>query len=948
MGKIGRSYSSEEEMKWYDFWTAEGFFRPEINRDGTPFCIVIPPPNVTGSLHMGHALNVTLQDILTRWKRMQGYSALWLPGTDHAGIATQNVVERELAKEGKDRYSLGRDNFIKRIWQWKEEYGGRIIHQLKRLGASCDWSRQRFTLDEGLSRAVREVFVRLFDEGLIYRDLRLINWCPRCHTALSDLEVEHEELEGKLIYIRYPLADGSGYIVVATTRPETMLGDTAVAVHPEDERYSHLIGKKVKLPLTKREIPIIADPMVDPSFGTGAVKVTPAHDFNDEEMARRQTPPLPFVKVIDDSGRMTEEAGKRYAGLNRYECRELVLEDLREMGLIEKEQKHVHSVGHCYRCKTIIEPFSTVQWYVSVKGLAEEALKAVNTGKIRIIPEGWINSYNAWMENIKDWCISRQIWWGHQIPVWYCPYCKTEEGQPQGDLIYINFYRPIDAGGEKIKGGTYTELRLRGITTEQIMEYANTVNIDTNVQPICSKEDPTECPRCGSQELIRDPDVLDTWFSSALWPFSTLGWPEQTEDLKRFYPTDVLVTGFDILFFWVARMIMMGLKFMDDVPFRDVYIHALVRDSKGQKMSKSKGNVIDPLVMIERYGADAFRFTLTAFAAQGRDIRFSEDRVEGYRNFINKIWNAARFIMMNTEDITPSADINAWLDELDVTGRWIISTLNRTTVEMDSALKEYRFNDAANIIYQFIWHEFCDWYIELAKPILYTEPADERGRKLRSATQNCLLYLLEHILRLLHPFMPFVTEELWQSIPHEGKSIMISPYPYYSETDDTAEKEMGIIKEAITAVRSIRGELNISPSAELEIQVRPFDRETYRTLKDNELYIRKLARAGDIKIDMDIKKSRGSAIAVKEHLEVYIPLAGLIDVDSEIRRLRKDLKKVEENISVLDRKLINEDFIQKAPPEVVEKEKKRYNEFMMKKERILESINRLEELTTGD
>ncbi len=442
--------------------------------------------------------------------------------------------------------------------------------------------------------------------------------------------------------------------------------------------------------------------------------------------------------------------------------------------------------------------------------------------------------------------------------------------------------------------------------------------------------------------------MLDTWFSSALWPFSTLGWPEQTEDLKRFYPTDVLVTGFDILFFWVARMIMMGLKFMNDVPFRDVYIHALVRDSKGQKMSKSKGNVIDPLVMIERYGADAFRFTLTAFAAQGRDIRFSEDRVEGYRNFINKIWNAARFIMMNTEDITPSADINAWLDELDVTGRWIISTLNRTTLEMDRALKEYRFNDAANIIYQFIWHEFCDWYIELAKPILYTEPADERGRKLRSATQNCLLYLLEHILRLLHPFMPFVTEELWQNIPHEGKSIMISPYPYYSETDDTAEKEMGIIKEAITAVRSIRGELNISPSAELEIQVRPFDKETYRTLKDNELYIRKLARAGDIKIDMDIKKSRGSAIAVKEHLEVYIPLAGLIDVDSEIRRLRKDLKKVEENISVLDRKLINEDFIQKAPPEVVEKEKKRYNEFMMKKERILESINRLEELTTGD
>lgn len=947
MSELDRSYSPGNEMKWYDFWMSEGFFRPEINKDGTPFCIVIPPPNVTGSLHMGHSLNATLQDILTRWKRMHGYSALWLPGTDHAGIATQNVVERELAKEGKDRYSLGRDNFIKQVWQWKEEYGGRIIHQLKRLGASCDWSRQRFTLDEGLSKAVREVFVRLFEEGLIYRDLRLINWCPRCHTALSDLEVEHEELEGKLTYIRYPLSDNTGYIVVATTRPETMLGDTAVAVHPDDERYKHLIGKKIKLPLTKREIPIIADEMVDPSFGTGAVKVTPAHDFNDEEMAKGQTPPLPFIKVIDESGRMTEEAGKRYAGLNRYECRELVLEDLQANGLIEKEQKHTHSVGHCYRCKSIIEPFSTVQWYVNVKELAEDALKAVNSGLIKIIPEGWINSYNAWMENIKDWCISRQIWWGHQIPVWYCPYCKTEEGQHQGDLIYINFYRHIDAGGEKIKGGTYTELRLRGITPEQIMEFANTVHIDTSVQPICKREDPSECPVCGSQELIRDPDVLDTWFSSALWPFSTLGWPEETEDLKRFYPTDVLVTGFDILFFWVARMIMMGLKFMNDVPFRDVYIHALVRDAKGQKMSKSKGNVIDPLVMIERYGADAFRFTLTAFAAQGRDIKFSEERVEGYKNFINKLWNATRFIMMNTEGISPSYNIKDWIDDLDITGRWIISKLNRTTIEMDRALKEYRFNDAANTIYQFIWHEFCDWYIELVKPILYSQPAEKEKKNLHSATQNCLLYVLEHLLRLLHPFMPFVTEELWQRIPHSGKSIMVSEYPYYTDSYEDAEEQMGFIKEAITAVRSIRGELNIPPSAELEVQIRPFEKVTYQVLKNNDLYIRKLAKANKLIIDLDIKKKKGSATAVKEHLEVYIPLEGLIDVDSEIKRLKKDLRKVEENISLLDRKLLNEDFIRKAPQEVVEKDKKRYNEFMVKKERIIEGINRLEELT-GD
>jgi valyl-tRNA synthetase len=536
MDTLSKNYTPEDEVKWYEFWEREDLFRPEVNSGGAPFSIVIPPPNVTGSLHMGHALNATLQDIIIRWRRMQGYQTLWIPGTDHAGIATQNVVEREIVKDGIDRYSLGREEFIERVWQWKKEYGERIINQLKRLGATCDWTRQRFTLDEGLSTAVREVFVRLFDEGLIYKDLRLINWCPRCHTALSDLEVEHEELVGKLTYIRYPLADDNGYVVVATTRTETMLGDTAVAVHPEDTRYGDLIGKMVRIPLTKREIPIISDDMVDPQFGTGAVKVTPAHDFNDEAMARRQNPPLAFISVIDEDGKMTDQAGKKYAGLDRYDCRKKVLADLLELNLIEKEKKHTHSIGHCYRCKTIIEPFSTVQWYVNVKGLAEDALKAVKSERIKIIPKGWINSYDAWMENIRDWCISRQIWWGHQIPVWYCPYCKTDEGVHQGDLIYISFYRPLDTGGEKVFGGSYTELRLRGFSPDEIMKYANTVKIDMAVKPLCSRDDPQECAHCGGNELLRDPDVLDTWFSSALWPFSTLGWPDNTEDLKNFYP----------------------------------------------------------------------------------------------------------------------------------------------------------------------------------------------------------------------------------------------------------------------------------------------------------------------------------------------------------------------------------------------------------------------------
>ncbi len=940
---LAKHYDHTNEMKWYKLWEARGLFRPEINPEGQPYCIVIPPPNVTGSLHMGHALNATLQDILIRWQRMKGRKALWLPGTDHAGIATQNVVERELAKEGITRYDLGREKFIDRVWKWKEEYGERIITQLKRLGASCDWSRQRFTLDEGLSKAVREVFVRLFEEGLIYRDHRLINWCPRCHTALSDLEVEHEDVEGRLTYIKYPLSDGSGYVVVATTRPETMLGDTAVAVHPGDPRYRHLIGKTVKLPLTNREIPIIADEEVDPEFGTGAVKVTPAHDFNDEAIAKRQSPPLEFITVIDSSGRMTEKAGKTFAGLDRYECRKLVLEKLNELGLIEKTEKHSHSVGHCYRCKTVIEPYSTVQWYLNVKGLAEQAIKAVREGRIKIIPETWNNSYFAWMENIRDWCISRQIWWGHQIPVWYCPYCKTDEGQPQGDLIYVKFYKPLEVSGEKISEGTYTELRLRGISPSEIMALANEFRIDHAVKAICSREDPQQCPHCGSTELLRDPNVLDTWFSSALWPFSTLGWPEDTEDLRTFYPTDVLVTGFDILFFWVARMIMMGLKFRGDVPFRNVYIHALVRDSKGQKMSKSKGNVIDPLVMIDKYGSDAFRFTLAAFAAQGRDIKFSEDRVQGYKNFINKLWNATKFILMNLGDSTEGLqDIKQWRKKLDLPGRWILSRLGRTTIETDEALKEYRFNEAAHSIYRFIWHEFCDWYIEFSKPVLY----EDKPSELKTATRACLLYVLERILRLLHPFMPFVTEEIWQNIPlpKDHESIMISPWPEPEEIDRVSEKEMETLQEAITSIRSIRGELNIAPTKPLPAIIKPLDEETERIILENKDYLSRLALLSQLKVDPDASRPKGSSVAVQSTLEVFVPLEGLIDIEAELRRLKKELEGVSRTLDQIDRKLMNEDFITKAPKEVVEKEKNRYNELMEKQKRLQENIERLDEV----
>ncbi|HQD35873.1 MAG TPA: valine--tRNA ligase [Thermodesulfovibrio thiophilus] len=924
------------EEKLYSLWEEKGFFKPALDSKKQPYCIVIPPPNVTGTLHMGHALNATLQDILIRWKRMLGYDALWIPGTDHAGIATQNVVERQLLSEGVDRYTIGRDAFLERVWQWKENCGGRIIDQLKRIGASCDWSRLRFTMDEGLSKAVREVFLRLFDEGLIYRDLRLINWCPRCHTALSDLEVEHEELEGKLYYIKYPFKDDpSQFITVATTRPETMLGDTAVAVNPEDKRYKNLVGNTIILPLINREIPIIADSAVDMEFGTGAVKVTPAHDFNDAEMAQRHN--LSYVCVIDEEGKMTDEAGQ-YKALDRYEARKKIIDDLTEAGLLDKVEKHKHSVGHCYRCKTVIEPFQTVQWYVKIKPLAEQALMVVEEGRIRFIPDGWVNNYYAWMRDIKDWCISRQLWWGHRIPVWYCAKCKTTDGREHGDLIEIRFYKPFIVNGKEIWSGTYNELRKLGITKHEIEQRAKMLRIPKEIKPFAGRDEVKHCRECGSEELIQDPDVLDTWFSSALWPFSTLGWPDETEDLKRFYPTNVLVTGFDIIFFWVARMIMMGLKFMKEVPFRDVYIHALIRDSKGQKMSKSKGNVIDPIVMIEKYGADAFRFTLAAFAAQGRDIKFSEERVEGYRHFINKIWNAMKFIMsfqhLRTEESITVDDMKSFKD------KWILSRLSETIDETNKALEAYRFNDAANTVYQFLWHEFCDWYIELSKVVLYSESDEAKD------TINCLFYVFETVLKLLHPFMPFVTEEIWFNILGKTESIMISSYPGSDsiKKDEESLKKMRYIMDAVTGIRSIRGELNIAPSITLDVYIKSLSSEAEEILHEGNQFILKLARAKNLTIGKAIVRQKGSAISVKKDFEIYIPVKGLIDIEQEKKRLLKELQKMDQEISFLNKKLMNEDFIKNAPQDVVNKDKEKYEELLIKSDKIKENVSVLEEL----
>jgi len=881
--ELAKAYEPKAvEEKWYREWETGGFFHAGVPSDQESYSIVIPPPNITGVLHMGHALNNTLQDILCRWKRMSGCNVLWMPGTDHAGIATQNVVERQLAAEGSSRHEIGREAFIDRVWKWKGESGGKIIGQLKRLGASCDWERERFTMDEGLSTAVREVFVRLYQEGLIYRDNRLINWCPRCHTALSDIEVEHEEQKGSLWHLRYPVEGSDRFLVVATTRPETMLGDSAVAVNPADERYRDLIGGHVILPLINRRIPIIADEYVDMEFGTGVVKITPAHDFNDFEVGKRHG--LDRINVFDESG-VINAAGHQYEGLDRFAARKSIVADLDEQGLLEKIVEHALAVGGCYRCKTVVEPYMSLQWYVKVAPLAEQALAAVRDGRTRIVPQQWENTYYEWMENIRDWCISRQIWWGHRIPAWYCDHC-----------------------------GEVTVAKL----------------------------DPTSCAHCGSDEIRQETGVLDTWFSSALWPFSTMGWPERTEELSLFYPTSCLVTGFDILFFWVARMMMMGLHFMGDVPFRDVYIHALVRDAQGQKMSKSRGNVIDPLVVIDEYGADAFRFTLAAFAAQGRDIKLAEERIAGYRNFANKIWNASRFTLMNLEGFEPDGMDPAGL-ELSNADRWILYRLNEAARETDEALAAYRFNDAASSLYRFTWSEFCDWYIELIKEDLY-KGSPERKR----TAQYVLWTVLEHLLRLLHPFMPFISEEIWQSLPGKrpSVSIMNASYPRRRPEWDYAAGagEMELVMEVIRGIRNIRGEVEVPPSREIAAILDCASDESLRVLKRNEGYVMSLARLSDLAIGKSPDTPADAAVQPAGDVRIIVPLKGLVNVEEEEKRLLKEIAKVDKDIDFLGKKLENPDFVGRAPAQVVTKEREKLEEFTHKKQVLLESLEKIRRL----
>ncbi len=847
------------ESKWYEFWIEKGYFTPKGK--GPKYSIVIPPPNITGRIHMGHALNMTLQDIVVRYKRMKGYDVLWLPGEDHAGIATQNAVEKFLMQtEGKTREELGREEFIRRTWEWAKKYRKEIKEQIMALGASVDWTRERFTLDEGLNRAVRKVFVELYKKGLVYKGKYIVNWCPRCKTVLSDEEVEHKEHRDKLYYIKYPLKDGEGHITIATTRPETMLADVAVAVHPEDERYKHLVGKKAILPLVGRELPIIADKYVDPKFGTGALKITPGHDPNDFIIGQRHN--LPVIDMFTDDAVVNENGGK-YQGLDRYEARKRIVEDLEKEGYLEKVEDYTHSVGHCYRCDTVIEPRIMDQWFVRTKPLAEKGIEAVEKGDIKFFPDRWTNFYLRWMYEIRDWCVSRQLWWGHRIPVWYCKDC--------GHMM-------------------------------------------------ASEEKPKKCEKCGSTNLEQDPDVLDTWFSSALWPFSTLGWPDETEDLKRYYPTDLLVTGFDIIFFWVARMIMMGFEFMGEKPFSHVYIHQLVRDKYGRKMSKSLGNGIDPLEVIEEYGADPMRFTLAILAAQGRDIKLDVKYFDSYKKFANKIWNAVRFALLNLDDYE---EVDLKHENMKIVDRWILSRLNRTVDEVTRSMEEYNFNIGAHAIYNFFWSEFCDWYIEAVKPRLKTED--------RKVVQNVLVKVLDASLKLLHPYMPFLTEELWQKLPGSGESITIAPWPEYDEDSvfEEDERTFGRIMEIVRGIRNVRAEVNLPQSRKVPVSIKG-----PRFSKEEEDYIKNLANLEDLRYVDSRPKTSATAFVDLEH-EVYVELGEFVDAEKEIGRLEKKMKKLQQEGERLKKKLSNEDFLKNAPEDVIDETRRRL-------EKIEEEMKRIE------
>lgn len=874
---IAKTYDPAEfEDRLYNTWVEKGYFHAEVNRDKKPYTIVIPPPNVTGQLHMGHALDETLQDILIRYKRMQGYEALWVPGTDHAGIATQIKVEENLrVNEGLTRYDLGREKFLEKVWNWKKQYGDRIITQLKKIGSSCDWDRERFTMDEGCSKAVREVFVNLYNKGLIYQGSRIINWCPHCITALSDAEVEHTEQAGHFWHIKYPIKDSDGFVIIATTRPETLLGDTAVAVNPEDERYKDLIGKTLILPLVGREIPVIADEYVDREFGTGCVKITPAHDPNDFEVGKRHN--LEQIKVMNDDATINAYGGK-YEGMDRYEARKAIVKDLEEQGLLVKVEEHTHNVGQCYRCGTTVEPIISKQWFVKMKPLAGPAIEAVKSGASKFIPERFSKIYMNWMENVFDWCISRQLWWGHRIPAFYCDKC--------------------------------------GETT-------------------VSKEDITVCPKCGGH-VHQDEDVLDTWFSSALWPFSTLGWPEKTPELDYFYPTSTLVTGYDIIFFWVARMIFSAMEHTGKAPFENIFIHGLVRDSQGRKMSKSLGNGIDPLEIIDKYGADALRFTLATGNAPGNDMRFYIERVEAGRNFANKIWNASRFALMNldiTENRLPD------ISELKLEDKWILSKYNKVVKNVTDNLDKFELGIALANLYDFIWESLCDWYIELIKPRLF----DKENPSGKTA-QYVLTYVLSNTMKLLHPFMPFITEEIWQHLPHDGESIVISSYPVYDKAlvfeDD--EKAMGLIMDAISAIRNRRAEMNVPPSKKAKVIIVTEETETFNK---GAVFFEKLASASETEICVDKNGINANAVnIVVPSAEIFLPLDELVDKAAELKRLNDEKKKLEGEIKRVEGKLSNQGFVSKAPQKVVDEERAKGEKYKEMLEKVLESIASMEQL----
>jgi valyl-tRNA synthetase len=882
---LAKSYEPKAfEQKWYSFWENRGFFRADNASTKPRFSIVIPPPNVTGSLHMGHALQHTLHDILVRWRRMSGFNTLWLPGTDHASIAVHYVLDKQLEREKKSRFDLGRDEFMKRAWEWKKSSGGTILNQMRRMGVSCDWSRERFTMDAQLSHAVVEVFVRLYEEGLIYRGEYIVNWCPRCSTAISDLEVVYQPCKGKLWHIKYPVAGSDEFVIVATTRPETMLGDTAVAVHPEDPRYQGLVGKTVILPVMNREIPIIADAFVDRAFGTGAVKVTPAHDPHDYEAGLRHG--LAKVTVIDDSGAMTEAAGP-YKGMDRFVCRRKLVEQLEREGYLQKIEDYEYNIAQCYRCSTVVEPKISLQWYLKVENLAKPAIDVVENGSIQFVPDNFKKRYFEWMYNIHDWCISRQLWWGHRIPAWYCDTC--------GEIIV-------------------------------------------------ARTTPAQCPKCGA-ELREEKDILDTWFSSALWPFSTLGWPEDTADLRTFYPTDVLITGPDIIFFWVARMIMMGLKFAGDIPFRQVHINGIVRDASRKKMSKVLGNVIEPLELIQEYGADAVRFTLSSMAVPGTDIPFSSDRMKGYSAFANKVWNAARFVLMNLRDedsfVTPEEIdtlVTAKKDPLPIEDRWILHRLNEIAAAISESLDKFRFHEASALIYQFIWHELCDWYIELVKPVLTNPSAAGSEREPRI---KVLVHTLDFALRLLHPFMPFITEEIWQKIPHSGESIMVQEFPAPRKARENAEaaRQMQDLMELIMEIRSLRAEMNIDPKRLLDAVLaipKAGDREL---VSENMPKVRSLARLNDVSFS---DAAAGSLLrGVWKLGEFGLDVKDAINVAAERDRIQKEIGKVQEEIDKILRKLNSADFIARAPEEVVAENRLRHTQLLERQQKLESSLNHL-------